>query len=297
MPVIIVGNIFVGGTGKTPFTIWLSNAMRKVGFFPGVISRGYGSTAYTRTIIVTTTSLVKEVGDEPLLIAKNTKCPVVIGHDRVAAAKLLLAHNPKVNLIISDDGLQHYALNRDIEIIIFDKRGHGNGWLLPAGPLREPTSRNCDFKVQNLDCTYAQNIPTNTIVMRLISTHIRQLCNNQNVKLLSKILSTAKITAVAGIGNPERFFTSLQIAGLFFRTLVLPDHYNYDTNPFATLKTDLILITEKDAIKCQTINGIMQDTRIWIVPVSASINHKIIDQIVKKLHESKTIQNTCMSSM
>ena len=143
VPVIVVGNIFIGGTGKTPLTIWLAGVLRAAGYTPGVISRGFGaSDAAPRA--VTPDSSARQVGDEPLLIARRSGCPVVVGRDRAAAGRALLAAFPAVDIIISDDGLQHYALQRDLEIVLFDGRGVGNGWLLPAGPLREPASRRRD---------------------------------------------------------------------------------------------------------------------------------------------------------
>src|SRR5690606_5364172 len=143
VPVIVVGNLFVGGTGKTPMVIFLVEALRAAGYQPGVISRGYGSKE-SAPQAVTSASSPQAAGDEPLLIAQRTGCPVMVGRDRAAAAQALLARHPQVDLIISDDGLQHYALGRDVEIVLFDARGGGNGWLMPAGPLREPLSRPRD---------------------------------------------------------------------------------------------------------------------------------------------------------
>ncbi|MEO6354770.1 MAG: tetraacyldisaccharide 4'-kinase, partial [Burkholderiaceae bacterium] len=139
VPVIIVGNVFVGGTGKTPLTIWLVEALRRAGRAPGVISRGYGASTTTPRLVLPDAT-PQQVGDEPLLIARRAQCPVVVGRDRVAAAKALLAAHPELDCIVSDDGLQHYRLARDVEIVLFDGRGAGNGWLLPAGPLREPAA-------------------------------------------------------------------------------------------------------------------------------------------------------------
>jgi tetraacyldisaccharide 4'-kinase len=148
VPVIVVGNIFVGGTGKTPLVIWIIQLLQEQGWKPAVISRGYGSSAQ-QVRAVEKNSHAQEVGDEPLLIAKRTGVPVFIGRDRAAAGLALLQAHPNVNIIISDDGLQHYALGRNIEIQLSDSRGNGNGWLLPAGPLREPATRQSDFYVVN----------------------------------------------------------------------------------------------------------------------------------------------------
>src|SRR5690606_4174792 len=148
VPVIVVGNLFVGGTGKTPMVIFLVEALRAAGYRPGVISRGYGSKE-SAPQAVTSDSPPAQVGDEPLLIAQRTGCPVMVGRNRVTTGEALLAQYPQVNVILSGDGLQHYALGRDIEIVLFDARGGGNGWLMPAGPLREPLSRPRDFTVVN----------------------------------------------------------------------------------------------------------------------------------------------------
>jgi tetraacyldisaccharide 4'-kinase len=148
VPVLVVGNIFIGGTGKTPLTIWLVEQLRCAGFTPGVISRGYGA-SHDRPLAVEPGTSVRQAGDEPALIAARARCPLVVGRDRVAAGRALLDAYPAVDLIVSDDGLQHYALARNIEIVLCDERGNGNGWLLPAGPLREPASRRRDFTVVN----------------------------------------------------------------------------------------------------------------------------------------------------
>ena len=148
VPVVVVGNIYIGGTGKTPLTIWLVQALQAAGMRPGVISRGHGSDA-DGSREVGPQSTAAQVGDEPLLIKQRTGCPVMVGRDRAATGRALLAAHPGVDIILTDDGLQHYALQRDIEIILFDGRGAGNGWLLPAGPLREPVSRRRDFTVIN----------------------------------------------------------------------------------------------------------------------------------------------------
>jgi len=148
VPVVVVGNIFIGGTGKTPLTIWLVEALRAAGFTPGVISRGHGGKG-EGAHEVTPASSAQQAGDEPLLIARRTGCPVMVGRARAEAGRALLAAHPEVDVLVADDGLQHYALGRDVEIVLFDGRGVGNGWLLPAGPLREPPSRRRDFTVVN----------------------------------------------------------------------------------------------------------------------------------------------------
>jgi tetraacyldisaccharide 4'-kinase len=286
VPVVVVGNIFVGGTGKTPLTIWLVEALRRAGYTPGVISRGYGAAA-SGCVAVTLTSAALEVGDEPLLIAERTACPVVVGRARVAAGKALLAAHPEVDVLVSDDGLQHYALARDLEIILSDLRGNGNGWLLPAGPLREPASRRADFAVCNVgSAPLAHEVPAGTVAMHLLAEQVEQLQDRRQRQTLAALsVNGQTLAAVAGIGNPERFFATLRQAGLQFATLALPDHYDFADNPFAALPQQMILITEKDAVKCRAIEAIKNDPRIWVVPVTARIDSALAEHIVEKLRE------------
>lgn len=279
VPVIVVGNIFIGGTGKTPLVIWLVSMLRAHGYAPGVISRGYGARAST-VIEVGPDMSAAETGDEPLLIARKTEVPVFVGRDRVAAAHALLAAYPEIDVIISDDGLQHYALNRTIEIQLSDTRGHGNGWLLPAGPLREPVSRRSDFYVINGGTSIAS---ADTHCMQIIGTHAEQMIDRQQRIALSS-LHEKRVAAVAGIGHPERFFEMLRAQGVVVESaLALPDHFDFSTNPFVEIKADIILITEKDAVKCTRIAGIGQDKRLWIVPVEASIAEPLAQHILEKL--------------
>ena len=279
VPVIVVGNIFIGGTGKTPLVIWLVSMLRTHGYSPGVISRGYGAQS-SAVIEVMADMSAAQAGDEPLLIARKCKVPVFVGRDRVAAARCLLAAYPGVDVIISDDGLQHYALGRTIEIQLSDTRGHGNGWLLPAGPLREPVSRRSDFYVINGGDSIAG---IHTHGMQIIGTQAEQMIDRQQ-RLTFSSLQNKRIAAVAGIGHPGRFFEMLQSQGVVLEwALALPDHFDFSTNPFIEIKADIILITEKDAVKCARITGIAQDTRLWIVPVEASIAEPLAQDILEKL--------------
>ena len=284
-PVIVVGNIFVGGTGKTPLTIWLLRQLRLAGYRPGVISRGYGS-SHDEVRIVSDQSQAAEVGDEPLLIAQHSGCPVVVSRNRVQAGRTLLASFPEVNVIVSDDGLQHLALQRDVELMLFDARGIGNGWLLPAGPLREPQGRRRDLTIANLNPgeVISAALPADTVRMQLTGHRAVQLSNPGQVRALDAIDPGLQIVAAAGIGNPERFFTMLRAHGLQFATLPLADHFNFAMNPFKNLTADLILITEKDAVKCRQSKEIAADARIWVVPVEAELDAGIMDRILAKLH-------------
>ncbi|MGW8391197.1 tetraacyldisaccharide 4'-kinase [Pseudoduganella sp. HUAS MS19] len=313
VPVVVVGNIFIGGTGKTPLTIWLVDALRAAGFRPGVVSRGFGSKdAAPREVGAGSTPA--EVGDEPVLIAARTGCPVFVGRARAAAGRALLAAHPEVDVIVTDDGLQHYALARDVEIVLFDGRGVGNGWTLPAGPLREPPSRQRDFTVVNVpDLTAAlsaavapagasrQRAATGAVdgaapwQMRLAGDVAERLGDrSERITLAALALRAAptapagqgagaRVVAAAGIGNPARFFGMLRAAGIAPTELPLPDHHDFKDRPFARIEADFILVTEKDAVKCWQIEELRNDPRIWVVPVSARIDAALADQIVEKL--------------
>jgi tetraacyldisaccharide 4'-kinase len=293
VPVVVVGNIFIGGTGKTPMTIWLVEALRRAGFHPGVISRGYGSKGSLPQEVLPDT-LPESSGDEPLLIRENTGCPVVVGRRRVDAARFLLAHYPEVDILVSDDGLQHYALDRDVEIVLFDGRGAGNGWMLPAGPLREPLGRPRDFTVVN-----SMNYPApgnliytdDIFLMQLEGDIAERLGDRKTQMTLAELASRSRsaplrIAAVAGIGNPSRFFLMLKGAHLDVLEFPLPDHFDYASNPFEKIEADVILITEKDAVKCVRADAIAKDTRIWVVPVRARLDDGLEQKIVEKCRES-----------
>jgi len=284
VPVIVVGNIFIGGTGKTPLTIWLVEQLRAAGLRPGVISRGHGGEGDSGPREVLPGSSAREVGDEPLLIAHRTGCPVVVGRRRVDAGRHLLECHPEVNVVVTDDGLQHYALQRDVELVLFDGRGVGNGWTLPAGPLREPPSRRRDFTVVNtpdLTPALAHAVGGRPFRMQLAGEYAEQL-RDPTQRLPLSALSGRRIVAAAGIGNPGRFFTMLKAAGLAVQALPLPDHHDFLDDPFKGLDADLILITEKDAVKCRQLEHLNNDPRLWVVPVTAQIDAALAAQIVEK---------------
>jgi len=310
VPVIVVGNIFVGGTGKTPLVIWLVEQLRARGWRPGVISRGYGA-QHDQVTEVDADTDHRVAGDEPLLIMQRTGVPVVVGRRRVAAGQQLLRAHPDVDIVISDDGLQHYALARTLEIQISDSRGHGNGWLLPAGPLREPASRHSDFFVMNAAVASQSNATSNatpivspnapakatsnlsatadTYRMNLHAEFAEHLAKRSQRLPLSAISNGQRIVAAAGIGHPQRFFDMLIKHGIALTdTLALPDHFDYRHNPFLTVSADMILITEKDAVKCARINALADDARLWVVPVTAAIAEPLVDNIVETLRGRST---------
>lgn len=285
-PVIVVGNIFIGGTGKTPMVIYLVEFLRMHGWNPGVISRGYGASS-DAIREVKEDSLAIEVGDEPLLIFQITACPLVVGRRRVEVAKYLLAQHPSVDIIISDDGMQHYSLARDLEILMFDQRGIGNGFLLPAGPLRETAMRRRDFTILNSSFDQIpEGIGEHVLQMRLQPGKLSRLSDGKCTAELNDMRGK-KMLAAAGIGHPQRFFQLLESHGLVFESMPLPDHFTYTEELFAQKDVEIILITEKDAVKCRQLAGLRDDQRIWVVPVAAQIDAEFGSQLLAKLSEIK----------
>lgn len=287
VPVVVVGNIYVGGTGKTPVTIALVKELRQRGFNPGIISRGFGRKGEAPQMI-TPDSPADIAGDEPLLIAQKTRAPVAVGRDRVAAAKLLLKKNPSCNIIISDDGLQHYALHRDVELAVVGAHGIGNGWVLPAGPLREPPSR--------LDLVDAIVLNANEDVLttrtpRFAATSVlgtaKSLDGNYEYTLEEIALSGKPVLAAAGIAAPGRFFAKLRAHDIEGETMELGDHFDFSTNPFKDRKEDFILITGKDGVKCRQIPEIANDSRICVVDYIVDIDPYLVDLIIEKINKKE----------
>jgi tetraacyldisaccharide 4'-kinase len=277
LPVVVVGNVTVGGTGKTPTVIALVDALRAAGFTPGVVSRGYGAKV-AEPRAVTAASHPEEAGDEPLIIARRTGAPVWVCPDRVAAARALATAHRDVDVIVSDDGLQHYRLKRDVELVVFDQRLAGNGFLLPAGPLREPLSRRRDATLVNNP--FSRELPPwpDTYALTISPGDAWHLADPSLRRPLAQFAG-ARVLAAAGIGSPERFFATLRAAGLTPATRALPDHYAYRRDPFEGAQADVILITEKDAVK---LRG-RRDARIWVVPVEAALPGRLIALVVEKL--------------
>ena len=305
VPVIIIGNIRVGGTGKTPIVIAMAQALYERGFKPGVISRGYSlnSRDSKNALEVDDHSDVNVVGDEPLVIhhyLRSLNIPIWIGANRVACAEQLLKHHANCDVILSDDGLQHYQLKRDparegghdIEIVVQDARGTGNGFMLPAGPLRESTHRERDITLQtglgipsaNEAFIGSDELPSTLFHVDVAIGKPYQLINPSNKQELLAF-SNQQVLAAAGLGDPRKFFKLLASKGLHCDTLALPDHYSYHSNPFSTginRQYSKILITEKDAVKCQSFG----DERIWVVPLAAKLPSSCIDWIEAVLHRN-----------
>lgn len=290
VPVIIVGNINVGGTGKTPLVIWLAEQLKIAGYKPGIISRGYGGAAKDIQSVLPDSN-PQVVGDEPVLIAKHSNCPVFVSPNRVAAGQALLKAHPECNIVISDDGLQHYRLKRDVEVAVLDgAKGFGNGALLPAGPLREPISRlsTVDAVVSNGKVTHrsiGKNNEISAIEMQLESDFFYNLIDN-NLKCDVQSFANQQVLAIAGIGNPERFFQQLRRLGLNFKSLALPDHYKFQSSDFNQVSADIIVMTEKDAVKCVSI----AQPNYWVLPVVAVISKELIQVVLNKLQKIQILR-------
>jgi tetraacyldisaccharide 4'-kinase len=281
VPVIVVGNINIGGTGKTPFVIWLAGQLESAGYKPGIISRGYGGSAQ-QVIEVVPGSDATVAGDEAVLIATRTNCPVFVNADRVSAGQHLLAAYPDCNVIISDDGLQHYRMQRDVEIVVYDSvKEFGNGALLPAGPLRESKARlkTVDALVCNGTGSRESLKYFNPVVMQLVATDFYNLLDVKK-KSCADTFMQQRILAVAGIGNPQRFFDQLSGLGLQFESRTFPDHYIFQAKDFEYANADVVLMTEKDAVKCR----VFAQPNFWVLPVSAEVSNELISVVLNKLN-------------
>lgn len=297
VPVVIVGNIAVGGAGKTPLVCALVLALRERGFHPGIVSRGHGR-ADDALRIVRIDDRPRDVGDEPLILAA-TGAPVCVGRRRGDAVRALLAAHPDVDVIVSDDGLQHYALDRDVEIAVVDgARGVGNGLLLPAGPLREPVSRlaSVDAVVElrgsgtrgtrGTRGSAALGGPLAVYAMSQEPQAWRNVAD-PSIVVDSSRLRGPDIVAIAGIGNPQRFFDLLARLGLDARTRAFDDHHAYRRTDVLFPGARAILMTEKDAVKCREFG----DPRMWMLPIRASVDPALIDAIVEKLRGPQAPRN------
>lgn len=278
VPVIIVGNISVGGTGKTPLVTWLVELLRVQGYTPGIVSRGYGGGAKHWPQQVRADSDPRMVGDEAVLLSRRTACPMAVGPNRVDAANALLSHT-ECDVIVSDDGLQHYALGRDIEIAVIDGvRRFGNQHCLPAGPLREPLGR-----METVDLVVTNGVAgAREYRMELIPTRLQGLVSaNKNMSLDELIGKT--VHAVAGIGNPERFFHQLESHGLTVIEHPFPDHHPFEEQDIVFPDELPILMTEKDAVKC---HGFANEKH-WSVPVDAKLDERIMPLLMRLLKNLK----------
>lgn len=276
VPVIVIGNITVGGTGKTPLIMKLYEALKKEGFEPGIVSRGYLSQLSSDfPILLKEHHGPEDVGDEPYMIYRRIKAPVMICKDRVKAIEALLTMMPSINVILSDDGLQHYRMRRDIEVAVIDgDRRFGNGELLPAGPLREPVSR-----LKSVDFTVCQGTPQgDEFGMKLVGDTLYAL-NNPHVTQSLQDLKSMTVHAVAGIGHPGRFFKDLSAYGLNVISHPYPDHHLFQSSDFSFKTMAPIIMTEKDAVKCMQLSI----PNAWYLPVTAEVDPNLIEAILRKL--------------
>ncbi|WP_371185721.1 tetraacyldisaccharide 4'-kinase [Thalassotalea maritima] len=277
VPVVIVGNIGVGGNGKTPMVVLLVEQLQQRGIRVGVISRGYGGQKRNTPLQIDDSVSAAEGGDEPVLIYQRTKAPVVIGADRVAAAQTLIEQG--CQLIISDDGLQHYRLKRDVELVIVDgNRRFGNGWLLPAGPLREG-----QWRLQHVDQVIINGgvAKDNELLMTLRATHVINLISGEKQTVADFINAHGQhgVNALAGIGDPQRFFNTLaQLGFSLARVQGFVDHHHFQAEDIAQFEHNLpLLMTEKDAVKCKPI----AHQQCWYLPVDASFSPSQHNQLIE----------------
>jgi tetraacyldisaccharide 4'-kinase len=288
VPVVVIGNLYVGGTGKTPLTVELARALAVRGWRPGIVSRGYGALA-SPPRLVAADDRARDVGDEPLLMARLTQVPVAVARSRVAASRVLRAQHPECDVLIADDGLQHWQLARDMEIALLHYRGLGNGWMLPAGPLREPRSRldRVDAIVCN-DLAPPIATPTPRYAMQSHLTVAFPLAAPHQREALTGLADAQRLRgwrliAAAGIGMPDRFFGMLRAVGLQVDERPLADHFDFATNPFADVRADRILITEKDAVKCVANDELAADSRLWVVPLTSEVDPGLVDDVEQRL--------------
>ncbi|MCK9259965.1 MAG: tetraacyldisaccharide 4'-kinase [Azoarcus sp.] len=286
VPVIVVGNIAVGGSGKTPTVDWLVTQLRAAGWTPGIVSRGYGGTVEGVGLVGADSDPVL-CGDEPVLLARLTGCPVAIGRDRPAAAQTLLAAHPECDVIVSDDGMQHYRLARDVEIAVVDEATLGNCRLLPAGPLREPLGR-----LSSVDVVIAHgalSLPVRAalgsataVSMVLEGASFRSLRRPDETRPASAFRGR-RVHALAGIGRPERFFDQLRAMGLDVVAHPFPDHHRFTAPDLDFAPEEAKLMTSKDAVKCAPF----APDNAWEFPVQATIGSGAAERILEKLNNGR----------
>ena len=281
VPVIVVGNLTVGGTGKTPLVTALVDALRAKGYLPGIVSRGYRGKARHWPQQVRPDSDPVIVGDEAVLLATRTGCPMAVAPSRVAAARALLKY-AHCDVIVADDGLQHYALARDVEILVVDgMRRFGNGRCLPAGPLREPKSR-----ANGVDLVVTNGLAgPHEYAMRYEGAELCNVADPSQRQPLSAFAGKT-VHAVAGIGHPSRFFSALQSAGLKLKTHPFPDHHHYQDSDLQFGDGYPVIMTEKDAVKCRRFEA----TDHWYLPINAELSDRFFNTVIQRLEMRKNGQ-------
>ncbi len=283
VPVVVVGNITVGGTGKTPLIIALVKRLKQAGYRVGVVSRGYGGSASDIPRIVTAQSDAQALGDEPVVIAREAECPVVVARDRAAAVAVLIAQCA-VDIVLSDDGLQHYRMHRDFEIAVLDgTRGLGNGQCLPAGPLREPAARlaEVDYIVFNGKTEHGLCVPcvkTPSSLMEIKPVSFLHLRSGERLQATAWPHASG-VHAVAGIGNPARFSATLSALGLKPLLHSFPDHYPFQQSDLEFDDDWPVVMTAKDAIKCEAFAG----DNVWVLEVEVQVPDTLFSNITRLL--------------
>ncbi len=292
VPVVVVGNLTAGGSGKTPVVQWLAQALREAGRHPGIVSRGYGRRrGATEPMAVLPGTPAQDSGDEPLLLSRLCACPVWVGRDRPAAARALLREHPEVDVLLSDDGLQHYALARDVELVVVDARGAGNGWPLPAGPLREPWTRARDATLGPRAAVAGRSAPaasspagaTPFFEIRRQAGELRNLADGRRLSVAAfrREHADSPVSAAAAIGNPGQFFDMLRDAGLVLaHTASAPDHRALPEALLRELPGPVVL-TEKDALKC----GLGQPglERLWALGLRVEADPGFVPWLLARL--------------
>ena len=275
VPVIVVGNLTVGGTGKTPLVIWLARYLQSLAYKPGIVSRGYGGSSQTRVQRVEPDSDPALVGDEPVLLAQRTECPVAVAADRVKAAQALL-RQAQCDILLSDDGLQHTSLARDVEIAVVDGvRRFGNGRCLPAGPLREPVAR-----LGTVDLVVAgARAGANEFLMEYTALPVKSLDGRREMQPAG--FGKQTVHAVAAIGNPERFFSMLRRNGIDIEEHAFPDHHAFRRSDLEFGDAGAVLMTEKDAVKCRRF-GL---ENAWYVPLDVRLSETFERKLKDLLEE------------
>lgn len=275
IPVIVVGNITAGGSGKTPLVIWIAEFLRSKGWSPAIVSRGYGA-AETAPRAATIASRADEVGDEPILLSRRGGCPVWVGVDRIEVIRMLRAKHDEVDILILDDGLQHYRVRRDVEIAVLDSRGVGNGFLQPAGPLREPV-----WRLGTVDAVVANGFDRpGWFGMRLEGDTFHRM-TDANDRRPARSFAGQKVHAVAGIGDPNRFFLHLVKLGLKPVPHPFPDHHPFTPEDLEFEPGATVVMTEKDAVKLRHVAR----PDWWVLPVTARLDPKFGDWLLGTVNE------------
>ena len=273
IPVIVVGNVTVGGSGKTPLVLWIAEFLKAKGWSPAIVSRGYKGSSETPRA-ATLASEPAEVGDEPVVLARRSGCPAWVGADRLAVIAALRAANPGANVVILDDGLQHYRLRRDLEIAVLDGRGTGNGFLLPAGPLREPA-----WRLRTVDAVVANGLSRmGDFSMVLVGDTLHRMTDARDRRPL-KAFAGQTVHAVAGIGDPKRFFLQLGAAGIKVAPHPFPDHHAFRPRDLEFGDGLPVLMTEKDAVKLR--HAAQPDW--WVLPVTARLDAAFGNWLLRRL--------------